>query len=504
MSLTTQFLDQLTHPQLIDRLDLALSGANLGIWDWDLRDDSVQFDRRWCEMLGLEHAATPMVLTTWSSRVHPDDLDRCYADIRAHLEGRTARYENVHRMRNLAGEWMHILDRGRISGRDEQGKPIRFTGTHFDLTASENAKKAIALHEQELVELVTNLPSAVALMDANLSYIAASAQWCAAFDLGSTSLRGQRHLELRPDTSPRWREILRRALAGERLKADEEAFVDPQTHQVQWLRWSAIPWRRASGEVEGVLVSFDDVSDLVASREERERERVSRLEALAVFAGGVAHEINSPLQVIGIESELLTRELARPTPDLGELRESVRSLSETAQRAMTVTRALRTLSRDSQSDPTEPVPVQTVFDHVKALCQSRFTSSSIELRFVDESNGAVIDGRPAELLHMVLNLLDNAHHAAKLGSCWVRVEASVEAERVLLRCVDGGPGVPKELQSRLMSPFFTTKPTGLGTGLGLSIVKSLVSRTQGSLRFVEEAANTTFELSLPRHVERRT
>jgi len=86
----------------------------------------------------------------------------------------------------------------------------------------------------------------------------------------------------------------------------------------------------------------------------------------------------------------------------------------------------------------------------------------------------------------------------------VRVEASVEAERVLLRCVDGGPGVPKELQSRLMSPFFTTKPTGLGTGLGLSIVKSLVSRTQGSLRFVEEAANTTFELSLPRHVERRT
>ncbi len=499
MSLTTQFLDQLTHQQLLDRLDLALSGANLGIWDWDLRDDSVQFDRRWCEMLGLEHAKTPMQLTTWSSRVHPEDLERCYADIRAHLEGRTGRYENVHRMRNAKGEWMHILDRGRISGRDEHGKPIRFTGTHFDLTASENARKAIAQHEQELVELVTNLPSAVALMDASLSYVAASAQWCAAFDLGATPLRGQHHLELRPDTAPRWREIFRRALDGERLQADEEAFEDPRTHQTRWLRWSAIPWRRASGEVEGVLVSFDDLSDLVASRAAREWERTSRLEALAVFAGGVAHEINSPLQVIGIESELLTRELGREAPNLEELRESAKSLSQTAKRAMTVTRALRTLSRDSQTDPTEPVPVKTVFEHVQALCQSRFTSSSIDLRFVDESGDAIIDGRPSELLHMLLNLLDNAHHAAMTGARWVRVEAAVAGPKVLIRCVDGGAGVPKEHQSRLMSPFFTTKPSGLGTGLGLSIVKSLAGRTSGTLRFVEGAPHTTFELSLPRH-----
>lgn len=500
MSLTTQFLDQLTHQQLLDRLDLALAGANLGIWDWDLRDDSVQFDRRWCEMLGLEHATTPMQLSTWSSRVHPDDLEGCYADIRAHLEGRTERYENVHRMRNAKGEWLHILDRGRISGRDEQGKPIRFTGTHFDLTASENARKAIALHEQQLVELVTNLPSAVALMDASLSYVAASAQWCAAFELGTTSLRGQHHLELRPDTAPRWREIFRRALDGERLQADEEAFEDPVTHQTRWLRWSAIPWRRGSDEVEGVLVSFDDLSDLVASRAERERERTSRLEALAVFAGGVAHEINSPLQVIGIESDLLMKELAKPTPSLEELRESAKSLAETAHRAMTVTRALRTLSRDSQQDPTEPVHVQTVFEHVKALCQARFTSSSVELRFVDETNDAVIEGRPAELLHMVLNLLDNALHAALVGKRWVRVEAAATADRVLLKCVDGGPGVPKELRSKLMSPFFTTKPSGVGTGLGLSIARSLAARTGGMLRFVDEASDTTFELSLPRRV----
>jgi len=117
-----EFLDNLTHEQLLDRLGLALAGGGLGIWDWDLRDNSVQFDARWCEMLGLDHAQTPMNLQTWSERVHPEDMASCLADIQAHLEGRTDRYENIHRLRHTDGEWRYILDRGRISGRDADGK----------------------------------------------------------------------------------------------------------------------------------------------------------------------------------------------------------------------------------------------------------------------------------------------------------------------------------------------------------------------------------------------
>ena len=137
MSKLREFLDQISHAQLLDRLNLALDGASLGIWDWDLRDNSVQFDHRWCEMIGLDPATTEMHLKTWEARVHPDDLAGAYRDIQAHIEGRTARYENIHRMQHTNGSWVYILDRGRISGRDETGKPIRFTGTHFDVTATE-------------------------------------------------------------------------------------------------------------------------------------------------------------------------------------------------------------------------------------------------------------------------------------------------------------------------------------------------------------------------------
>ncbi len=124
-------------------LDLALEGAGLGIWDWDLRDNSVRFDRRWAEMIGLKIENTPMELSTWESRVHPDDIDSAYKDIKRYMDGETDYYENIHRMKHADGHWVYILDKGRFSDWDNEGKPIRFTGTHLDVTQ-------LKIQEQEL------------------------------------------------------------------------------------------------------------------------------------------------------------------------------------------------------------------------------------------------------------------------------------------------------------------------------------------------------------------
>ena len=115
-------------------LDMALEGAGLGVWDWDLLDNSVRFDRRWCEMLGLKYEITEMNLSTWEGRVHLDDIKQCYLDIENYISGNSDLYENTHRMRHADGRWIYILDKGRISARDSNGKPIRFTGTHLDIT----------------------------------------------------------------------------------------------------------------------------------------------------------------------------------------------------------------------------------------------------------------------------------------------------------------------------------------------------------------------------------
>jgi two-component system C4-dicarboxylate transport sensor histidine kinase DctB len=144
------------------------------------------------------------------------------------------------------------------------------------------------------------------------------------------------------------------------------------------------------------------------------------------------------------------------------------------------------------------VAIGALFHDAAALCLSRFTSAGVRLELDDRSGQALALGRAAELLHGLLNLLHNAHDAARgRPDAWVRLEAEVRDGYLCVRCVDSGPGVAPAHLDRLMDPFFSTKPAGEGTGLGLPITRALAERDGGSLRYVADAPHTTFELRLP-------
>lgn len=495
MQTLKEFLDQLTPEALVERLKLALDGSGLGIWDWDLRDNSVQFDQRWCEMLGLDHASTPMTLETWSSRVHPDDLQRCYDDIKAHLAGQTPVYENVHRMKHADGQWRFILDRGRVSGRSPDGSPIRFTGTHTDITATEQARRVLAEHDQAMQALVANLPGGVAMLDPHLKYLTASRRWCEALGVTLDQVRGRAFGAANPAEFTRWGPVLHQALAGQPSHAEEE-LVSQANESPRYSRWDTRPWLKADGSIGGVIISEEDVTQRVLERERAERERNARLSTLALFSGGIAHEINSPLQIILNEAELGQHTLDLQPTDFSSLRESFEAIETTARRAAAITRALRTLSRDARSDAAVPVPLQALLTDAMALTRSRFASAGVTLTLEDRAGDVQLLGRPSELLHVLLNVLNNAYDAVLPRSpAWIRLEVDLAGSEVILRCVDSGPGVAPEHASKLMTPFFTTKPHG--TGLGLSLSRALVERDGGSLRHVPNAPASTFEVVVP-------
>jgi PAS domain S-box-containing protein len=133
-------------------LDLALDGANLGIWDWWLDSNEVKFDKRWGEMLGIPYEELQMNLNTWESRVHPEDLKSCYQDIQNYLEGKNEHYQNIHRMKHADGHWVYILDQGKVSEYDEKGKPIRFTGTHLDITMQKEQEEQLNIAKKNAEE----------------------------------------------------------------------------------------------------------------------------------------------------------------------------------------------------------------------------------------------------------------------------------------------------------------------------------------------------------------
>ncbi|MBN1345080.1 MAG: PocR ligand-binding domain-containing protein [Phycisphaerae bacterium] len=123
------------------RLELAHEGAGLGSWDWSVKTGEVVYDDRWIEMLGFQRDEIEPHVRAWEGLVHPEDLSGVLRVLNEHFEGRVPAYEAEYRLRTKSGQWKWILARGRAMEWDEQGKPLRASGTHLDITERKRAEK---------------------------------------------------------------------------------------------------------------------------------------------------------------------------------------------------------------------------------------------------------------------------------------------------------------------------------------------------------------------------
>jgi C4-dicarboxylate-specific signal transduction histidine kinase len=262
------------------------------------------------------------------------------------------------------------------------------------------------------------------------------------------------------------------------------------------MRWSMRPWR-AAGQLSGVIISCEDVTRSTQDRVVHERE--SRLSALGMMAGGIAHEIRTPLQTLMIHATLIREALDADAHALDRafVRECADALVETTHRIDRTLKALQILSRQSPADPLVEVDVCEVIDSLAALCGDRFRAENVELRVsgCERSSGRVA-GRSADIGQVLLNLLNNAFDAvAGCAERWVEIALIERPGEQVVRIRDSGPGIPAELRERVMTPFFTTKPVGKGSGLGLSLAKSLAQGMGARLVYDMLAPHTSFELS---------
>jgi len=123
-----------------EQLTLALRGADLGLWDWNVQTGEMQLDERWTGMLGYSPDDVEPHIQSWQRLIHPEDAPRVLAALRAHFECRTSVYEVEYRLKSSSGDWLWVLARGRVVVRTRSGKPLRMTGTHLDITARKKAE----------------------------------------------------------------------------------------------------------------------------------------------------------------------------------------------------------------------------------------------------------------------------------------------------------------------------------------------------------------------------
>jgi PAS domain S-box-containing protein len=377
-----------------------------------------------------------------------------------------------------------------------------------ELSERKRAEQQLQQNQRLLQTLIEDTPAAVAMFDKEMRYIAYSRRWLTDYRLGNRELKGVGHYEVFPEIGNEWKAIHRRCLAGATETREEDPF--PRTDGTEDIvRWVVQPWRNGSGEVGGITMLTEVITDRVRAREERRLLRnqllqAQKIEALGTLAGGIAHDINNLLAMIGTNAELGLAETSE-----GRARDSFDEIAKATTRMKDVVRQILLFSRREESERKAISLLPTIED---ALSFLRATlPANVEFRTALEPEIPPVLANAAQIYQILMNLGTNAGHAMPAGGVLsvsldrIRITTAEPAmcgdlnqgEYVRLTVQDTGFGMSREMVDRIFEPFFTTK--GLdGTGLGLSVVHGLVKDHGGAITIESEVGKgSTFRVHFP-------
>jgi signal transduction histidine kinase len=220
----------------------------------------------------------------------------------------------------------------------------------------------------------------------------------------------------------------------------------------------------------------------------------SKMSELGKMAGGIAHEVNTPLNVMMLLVDDMI-EMAQEQK-LTDFAAPLDKVLATINHLASVVKGLRAFSREGSTDPFEKVALRQIVDDTLSFCRSRFAYHFVELK-VECPDDLTLECRAPQVSQALLNLLTNALDAvADLPEKWVHLRVREVGDSILIEVTDGGPGIPLELHEQILTPFFTTKEPGSGTGLGLSISSGIAKAHGGRLWLDTQCTNTRFVLTL--------
>jgi PAS domain S-box-containing protein len=234
------------------------------LFETDAEGWNIWTSEGWCRFTGqtLHQVSGP----GWAEALHRDDraanVDRwmqCMQD--------GVPFESQQRLRRSDGVYVWVMARA-LPVRDSHGKVTRWVGSVTNVEDIVRAQEALRESEERLRLFIEHAPSALAMCDRNMRYLLVSQRWMEDYGLSGSPITiiGQSHYDVFPEIPDRWKDVHQRGLAGEVVREAEDRFKRADG-SVQWLRWEVRPWRLSDGQVGGIVMFTEDITERKESEE---------------------------------------------------------------------------------------------------------------------------------------------------------------------------------------------------------------------------------------------
>ena len=255
-----------------ERWQFALEGPGDGVWDWNLQTGELFVSPRWKGLLGHEEHEVGNSPREWEGRVHPDDRQRVQSEIDLHLSGSTPAYQSEYRMRRKDGSYIWVLARGKVMSFTADGSPLRFVGTHSDITARRQAEEALRVSRENLSVTLRSIGDAVMATDraGRVTLMNPVAERLTGWPFSAA--RGRHIGEVFVIVAGGTREpvadpVARAVSSGKVVELHNDTLLLARDGAEYQIADSAAPIHDAAGDITGAVLVFTDVSAQYAARQ---------------------------------------------------------------------------------------------------------------------------------------------------------------------------------------------------------------------------------------------
>jgi two-component system cell cycle sensor histidine kinase/response regulator CckA len=411
-------------------------------------------------------------------------------------DGQVINYEC--RQRKKDGTLFWILERATIFV-DASGRQI-IEGTAIDITERKQAEMALKESEERFATLFRQSPLGCGIVSLDGVFLSANEALEKLLRRPIEQIVGKTSVELGLWKSQEDRNrFLRRLRAEGSIRNLEIEFTDTSGNKHVGLYFGTLV-RIADQEcIFGMQMDYTEQREL-----EAKFLQAQKMEAVGRLAGGVAHDFNNMLGVIGVYAELLEARLGQEKA----LHDYCRKILETTQRAGSLTGQLLTFSRKEMRQPAPLKPNHAI--HESAAILSRLIGEDIEIILELDATGMIVIDK-IHFEQILFNIAVNARDAMPAGGLLTITThdsyhtppsspagAAAFTHYVNIKIRDTGTGMDERTRLRAFEPFFTTKETGRGTGLGLATVYGIVQQCGGEINIESQLGEgTQINISLP-------